>query len=101
MAPELSEKRLEVVREMLPGVRRVAALWDPTTGASQVSTTERAARTLKLELHILEARRREDVVGALPLSRRSSLSQLNTGSRQSINGKNMWKQGPDLLWTEP
>ena len=65
MAPELSEKRLEVVREMLPGVRRVAALWDPTTGASQVSTTERAARTLKLELQILEVRRREDVVGAL------------------------------------
>ena len=63
MAPELSEKRLEVVREMLPGVRRVAALWDPTTGASQVSTTERAARTLKLELHILEARRRERYPG--------------------------------------
>ena len=57
MAPELSQKRLELLSEIAPGLRRVAALWDPSTGASQVSATERAARTLKLELQILEVRR--------------------------------------------
>src|ERR1700756_5665168 len=46
MAPELSAKRLEVLQEMVPRMSRVAALWDPTTGASQVETTERAARSL-------------------------------------------------------
>ena len=80
MAPELSEKRLEVVREMLPGVRRVAALWDPTTGASQVSTTERAAQTLKPELQILEVRRREDVVGAFRLARAGGAEALSVFS---------------------
>ena len=80
MAPELSEKRLEVLREMLPGIRRVAALWDPTTGASQVSTTERAARTLKLELQILEVRRREDVVGAFRLARAGGAEALSVFS---------------------
>lgn len=64
MSPELSQKRLEVLREMLPGMRRVAALWDPTTGASQISATERAAQTLKLELQIVEVRRREDLADA-------------------------------------
>jgi putative tryptophan/tyrosine transport system substrate-binding protein len=64
MAPELSQKRLELLSEIAPGLRRVAALWDPSTGASQVSATERAARTLKLELQILEVRRREDVIDA-------------------------------------
>jgi putative ABC transport system substrate-binding protein len=64
MAQELSQKRLELLREMHPGMRRVAALWDPTTGLSQVSATERAARALKLELQTLEVRRPEDVVGA-------------------------------------
>jgi ABC-type uncharacterized transport system substrate-binding protein len=63
MAQELSQKRLELLREMHPGMRRVAALWDPTTGLSQVSATERAARALKLELQTLEVRRPEDVVG--------------------------------------
>jgi putative ABC transport system substrate-binding protein len=64
IAPELSQKRLEVLREMLPGIRRVAALWDPSTGASQVSATERAAQTLKLELQIVEVRQREDLANA-------------------------------------
>jgi predicted aspartyl protease len=38
---------------------RVAALWDPTTGASQVALTERAAKSLNLNLQVLEVRRRE------------------------------------------
>ena len=33
---ELSAKRLEVLKNISPGISRVAALWDPTTGTSQV-----------------------------------------------------------------
>jgi putative tryptophan/tyrosine transport system substrate-binding protein len=64
MAPELSAKRLEVLKEMVPGMSRVAALWDPTTGASQVTLTEHAAKSLNLNLQVLEVRRRDDVVAA-------------------------------------
>jgi ABC-type uncharacterized transport system substrate-binding protein len=64
MGPELSAKRLEVLQEMVPKMSRVAALWDPTTGASQVEVTERAGRSLNLNVQVLEVRRREDVVDA-------------------------------------
>jgi putative ABC transport system substrate-binding protein len=42
----------------------VACLWDPTTGPSQVSMTENAARSLKLKLQIVEVRQRDDVADA-------------------------------------
>ena len=80
MAPELSAKRLEVLQEMVPGMSRVAALWDPTTGASQVSITERAARTLNLELQILEVRRRDDVADAFREARAGRAEGLNVFS---------------------
>ena len=34
LAPELSAKRLEVLSEIVPGLSRVAALWDPTSGVA-------------------------------------------------------------------
>src|SRR5205085_3693564 len=64
MAPELSAKRLEVLQEMVPRMSRVAALWDPTTGASQVEITERVARSLNLSVQVLEVRQRNDIVDA-------------------------------------
>jgi putative tryptophan/tyrosine transport system substrate-binding protein len=80
MSPELSAKRLEVLQEMLPGMSRVAALWDPTTGASQVSIAERAAQSLNLTLQVLEVRRRDDVVGAFLAARSGRADALNVFS---------------------
>jgi putative ABC transport system substrate-binding protein len=77
MSPELSAKRLEVLKEMVPGMSRVAALWDPTTGASQVSITERTALSLNLELQVLEVRRRDDLIGAFRLARSGRADALN------------------------
>lgn len=64
MSPELSAKRLELLLEMVPGIRRVAALSDPANGASQTSITESAARSLNLKLQVLEVRRRDDLANA-------------------------------------
>src|SRR6476620_4676082 len=58
LSPELSAKRLEVLRDIIPGLSRVTALWDPTTGASQVTMTASAALSLNLKLEVLEVRRR-------------------------------------------
>lgn len=80
MAPELSAKRLEVLREMVPGMARVAALWDPTTGASQVGLTERAAKSLSLDLQVLEVRRREDVGSAFRAARDGRADAINVFS---------------------
>ena len=77
LSPELSAKRLEVLLEMVPGMSRVACLWDPTTGASQVSTTENAARALKLKLQVLEIRRAEDLADAFQAARNGQAQAVN------------------------
>jgi len=80
MSPELSAKRLEVLLEMVPGTSRVAALWDPTTGASQVEITEQAARALSLNLLVLKVRSRDDLVDAFRQAQSDRVDALNVFS---------------------
>jgi putative ABC transport system substrate-binding protein len=80
MSPELSAKRLEVLKEIVPEISRVAALWDPTTGASQVALTQRAARSMNLHLQVLEVRRRDDVVAAFHAARDGRADAINVFS---------------------
>ena len=58
MAPELVGKQLEILKEMVPKVTRVAVLGNPANGgtAPQLRHAQGAARTLKLQLQPLEAR---------------------------------------------
>ena len=80
LSPELSAKRLEVLRELVPGISRVAALWDPTTGTSQVTLTESAAQSLNIKLQILEVRRRDDLAGVFETARKEQAEALNVFS---------------------
>jgi putative ABC transport system substrate-binding protein len=77
MSPELSAKRVEVLKEMVPGMSRLAALWDPTTGASQVAQTEAAAKSLGLSLQVLEVRARNDVSDTLRAARNAGADAIN------------------------
>jgi putative tryptophan/tyrosine transport system substrate-binding protein len=54
--PEISGKLLELLKTTLPGLRRIAVLWDPLTGKEQARAVERAAKALGVEINILEAR---------------------------------------------
>jgi putative ABC transport system substrate-binding protein len=47
---ELPGKWVELLREALPGIARVAALWHPPTEASQLKVVEAAARSLGVRL---------------------------------------------------
>jgi putative ABC transport system substrate-binding protein len=62
--PEFSGKWLELLREVVPGLTRVAVLWDPATGPVHVRGLESAARSVGVQLHVLEVRRVEDFEGA-------------------------------------
>jgi hypothetical protein len=54
-----------VLKNISPGISRVAALWDPTTGTSQVVETKNAAQSLNVSLQILEVRNGDDLPRAL------------------------------------
>ena len=59
MSPELAGKRLELLREVIPGLTRVAMLWNPDLrgGVLDYKETESAARALHLQLISVEATR--------------------------------------------
>jgi putative ABC transport system substrate-binding protein len=61
LAPELVGKRLEQLTQAVPGVSRVAALWQPgglgeRTDKDVLKEAEAAARTLAVRLQLVEAR---------------------------------------------
>ena len=60
---ELVAKRLELLKETLPGVRRIAVLWnsESKTELVSVTNTEAAAQLLNLEVVRVDARRVEDL----------------------------------------
>jgi len=63
MSPELSGKRLELLKEVVPGLSRVAFLWNPDVRGAVLDykETEGAARSLGLELQSIEVSRAEDL----------------------------------------
>jgi putative ABC transport system substrate-binding protein len=77
LAPELSAKRLEALREIVPSLSRVAAIWDPTSSKSQVTTTETAARALNIELQVLQVRRRDDLIEAFSAAKKERAQAIN------------------------
>src|SRR2546428_9135539 len=50
MAVDLSAKRLEILKEIVPGASRVAVLWAPPIGEPQLRAVGAAARGLGVEL---------------------------------------------------
>ena len=67
MAPDLGGKRLELLKEFLPGVSRVAVVWNAANPYSALvfKETAGAARTLEVELQSLEVREPADIDAAL------------------------------------
>jgi putative tryptophan/tyrosine transport system substrate-binding protein len=68
LGPELIAKRLQLLREVVPGLSRVAALWHPTaygerTMAGVLREIEGAARTLGMQLQLAPASGPDDFAG--------------------------------------
>jgi putative tryptophan/tyrosine transport system substrate-binding protein len=63
LSPELSGKRLELLREAVPGLSRVAYLWNPDVRGAVLDykETEGAAGSLRLQLQSVEVVRAEDL----------------------------------------
>jgi putative ABC transport system substrate-binding protein len=63
--PALTGKWLELIREVSPNSRRVALLWDSTTGRWQLAAAQAAAERLGVGFEVLEVRSVADFPGAL------------------------------------
>jgi putative ABC transport system substrate-binding protein len=64
IAVELSVKRLELLKELVPRLSRVAVLWDPVTHERQLKAVEAAARGLGLEVQVLRAKSESEFAAA-------------------------------------
>jgi ABC-type uncharacterized transport system substrate-binding protein len=81
VGPELVAKRMQLLRDVVPGLRRVAALWHPVayserTMRALLSETETAARTLRLQLQLVEAFAPDDLPGAFAAMRKEQAEAL-------------------------
>ena len=67
MSPELASKRLALLKEILPGLTRIAILWNPEVRGAvfDYRETEGAARALRMTLQSIEVTRVEDLERAL------------------------------------
>jgi len=74
---ELSGKRLELLKEMVPGISRVGVLW--TQGTTGLNDYEAAARALKIQIQSLEVRDlNPDFDGAFQAAIKARVSALIT-----------------------
>ena len=63
MAPDLSGKRLELFKEVIPNILRLGVLWNPNQPGQPAAFKDAqvAARALKVTLISMEARNREEI----------------------------------------
>ena len=78
ISPELSAKRLELLKEAVPGLSRVAIMWNPEVrgGVLDYKESEGAARSLRLQLQSVEVSRADDFDRAF--------SALSTGRAEAL-----------------
>jgi putative ABC transport system substrate-binding protein len=78
MTPDLVGKQLEVLKEVVPKVSRVALLWNPNNpgSAAQLREAEAAARALGVRLQILAARDPQEIDSAFAAMTRGRAAAL-------------------------
>jgi putative ABC transport system substrate-binding protein len=71
--PEFRTKLLELLREVVPGLSKVAVLWDPNSGAAQLESVEAGAATMKVKLEKLQARNVTEMNQAFDAAKRADV----------------------------
>jgi len=92
---DFAAKRLELLLQTLPGLRRVGALWDPTfpPAAVELKVLEGAARSLGVKLHVASVRDATEFERALLTMTKEHVGAIEvlpatvfTGQRKQIIG---------------
>jgi putative ABC transport system substrate-binding protein len=69
---ELIGKRLEILKETMPGLSRVAVFWDSFSTPNERDEIERAAHSLKIRLEFVEFRAPYDTKAAIKAAKRKN-----------------------------
>jgi ABC-type uncharacterized transport system substrate-binding protein len=80
MFSEAAGKRLQLLKELIPAIQRVAVLWNPANRVFQmqmIQETEAAARPLGIKLRMFEARDSESIERAFAAISKERVSGLN------------------------
>ena len=85
--PELGGKQIELLIEAVPGISRVAVLWDAAIGALQFQATQKAPRPVGITLQSLPFRRVEEINTALEQAARERAQGLVVLSSPLIFGQ--------------
>ena len=72
MSPQAAPKRLEILKDAIPGLARVAAVWDPTHADTYYSDMESIASALGVRLTLITVRRPEDLHGVEALAAKAA-----------------------------
>ena len=87
LAPELGAKRLELMREALPGLSLVGVLsWPGPGSAAQVAVVERAARSLGMRMRALEVQEPSQYTTAFATLKREGVGALLVLSSSTFLG---------------
>jgi putative ABC transport system substrate-binding protein len=60
-APDFAGKWIELLRAIVPGLKRVVVLWDPAPGATHLKAVQSAAQPFGLDLQVHEVRSPQDL----------------------------------------
>ena len=76
--PDLGRRRLELLKEALPGLARVAVMWNPRNHGTAISARqmEVASQELQLQFHSLEVQTPDDILGAFQAALRGHAGAL-------------------------
>jgi len=76
ISPDVSGKRLELLKEAAPNTTRVAALWYPGRDENEIKETEIAARPLKVSIYSVQVRAPEEFNGAFAAMKKERANAL-------------------------
>ena len=92
--PELAGKWIQLIQQVAPQVKRVAAVWDPGTGESQRKAIDAAAAQLGLQLFVVEMRL--DLEAVVAEARTSGAQALVFGSPHGV--AHSYSRNSNVTW---
>jgi putative ABC transport system substrate-binding protein len=84
--PDFRTKLLELLKEAVPSLSKIAVLWDPNSGPAQLKSVEEAAQALKLKLEKLEVRNIAEMNQAFVAAKRADVDAIILLSSPFIGG---------------